>query len=88
MKILFYKIAFQFYSLMALLTKNKKLLKQKLLFGSFIIAIIAVSSCKTKTPPHKCYAPVMNDQDNVNNTIDTSPENTNLENIKKIDITG
>ena len=64
-KLFLYKIAYQFYSFLASITKNNKYLKQKLLFGGLIIAIVAISSCKAKHPPHKCYAPVMKDIDQV-----------------------
>ena len=80
-KVFFYKIAYQFYSLLSRVTKRQKHIKQKFLFASLIIAVISISSCRLRQP-HKCYSPVMPPDDVLQENSDTSSSNIDIR-IKK-----
>ena len=68
--ILWYRFTYLLYSLLFRFTKNKTFLKKKLVFGSLVIAMLSVSSCRSH-PPHKCYSPVLMDDNAIELNNDT-----------------
>lgn len=72
------KILYFFVSAFAYLSRNKAAIRRKIILGGIIAGMMTSFSCKIFKPPHKCYAPVIPENQRCYDTV-VAPEDEKQE---------